>query len=274
MRVPRIRDAGARDAHLLRVATAIERALERTPADLVVLPELSAIEYGREAFEQLAALSEPEDGPSHRTFAALAARRRVHVVYGFARRTADGYRISQGAVAPDGRLLGCYDKLHLAQYGACMEKDFFEPGRSLVVFQVGGMRAAPIICYDIRFPELARTLCRRHGVELLLHCGAYYRDASYASWPHFVVARAMENQIYVLSLNRAGTRYGGSMFCPPWVDDARPMVRLAGEEALRVFEVDPELITGTRAQYSFLADARNDYAKLRLNPPRRPSPDR
>lgn len=44
----------------------------------------------------------------------------------------------------------------------------------------------------------------------------------FLAWHSFAVTRAMENQVYLLSLNRAGADYGGSVFCPPWLDDDHP----------------------------------------------------
>ncbi len=260
--IPAMLSAGERDVHLARVAGRVNEALLDRWVDLVVLPELASVDYAPATFDRLTELAEPLDGPSFRTFAALARRHRTTIVYGFPRRNPTGYRICQAAVGPDGHLLGYYDKLHIAHYGASTEKDYFERGERLLVFELNGLRIAPIICYDIRIPELTRTLCRAYGVELILHCGAYYDDPSYYSWPHFAVTRALENQVYLLSLNRAGDHYGGSMFCPPWVDETQPEVRWNKDETLAVFEVDRATIDQARQTYSFLADTLADYCAL------------
>ena len=144
-----------------------------------------------------------------------------------------------------------------------MEKEYFARGNHLLAFEIKGLRIAPIICYDIRVPELARTLVLEHGVQLLLHCGAYCRDESFYSWPDFVVTRAMENQIFVLSLNRAGANFGQSQLCPPWVDEATPPVRFPDvEEAFLRLEIDPGKTETARKHYSFLADKLSDYGAL------------
>lgn len=254
--------ARERDAHVARTSQAIETAAEGNTIDLVVLPELSTIDYSRDAFEQLEMLAEPLDGPSFGIFSALARKLQTHIVYGVPRTEGGGFRISQVVVDPTGSYLTHFDKLHLAQYGASMEKEYFERGDRLAMFEIKGLRIAPIICYDIRIPELTRTLCYEHGVQLILHCGAYYQDESWLTWRDFVITRAMENQIFMLSLNRAGEHYGGSMFCPPWVDENNRELRFGEDETFRKLVVDPCTISSARKNYSFLTDRLPDYSKL------------
>ena len=272
--IPPIASASERDRHLDETARKIRARLGEEPTDLVVLPELSCIDYSRAAFDNLDALAEPLDGPSFEALRELAKDFGVTVVYGIPRRGDGDFRISQVAVGQDGEIIGFFDKLHIAQYGASIEKEYFARGEHLFVFQHEGIRIAPIICYDIRIPELTRTLVLQHGVQLILHCGAYSRDESFYSWHDFVVARAMENQVYVLSLNRAGREFGNSLFCGPWVDETAPAVEFPPfEEAMQFLEVDPANIETIRKSYSFLTDRLSDYGALNEVGPvsRRPS---
>lgn len=252
--VPRTPDTDSRDRHLVRLDGLLRASLREMPADLVVLPELSSIDYSREAFDALSSLAEPLDGPTNATFSRLARDTRTPVFYGIPRRDGNRYLISQVAVGADGNYLGHFDKLHMAHYGASMEKTYFARGKRLLVLDVAGIRVAPIICYDIRFPELTRTLALRHGAELLLHCGAYFTDESYYSWHPFVMTRALENQVYVLSLNRAGENFGSSVFCPPWVDETQPETVFPKTETCRVVEVDLAKARAARERYTFLED--------------------
>lgn len=261
--VPATATARERDRHLDDTARKISARLRKERADLVVLPELSGIDYSRTAFDSLEDLAEPLDGRSFEVLREVARNFGVAIVYGIPRSAGDGTRISQVAVGPDGEIIGYFDKLHIAQYGASIEKEYFARGGHLFVFEHKGLRIAPIICYDIRIPELTRTLALRHGAQLILHCGAYARDESFYSWHHFVVSRAMENQIYVLSLNRAGADFGGSLFCGPWVDEIAPAVAFPPyEEAMLSLEVDPARIETIRTRYSFLSDRFEDYGAL------------
>lgn len=260
--IPPVDSAKSRDAHLLKTADRLARALDDKPADLVVLPELSAMSYSRDAFDRLGELSEALDGPSAEVYGKLAARYRIHVAFGIARKDEDGVFISHVVAGPDGRCTGCYDKLHMAQFGASMEKDYFTAGDHLLVFEVGGMKVSTIICYDFRFPDLVATLCRDHGVRLVIHPVAFCRDGSFPSWHPIAIARAVENQVYFLSLNRAGGAYGESVWCPPWVDDGLEPERFGTEEAFRYFTVDNDVIERVRNEYPFGKDRLADYRGL------------
>ena len=261
--VPPMTTAAERDAHLTAIAAKIDAQLGEKPADLVVLPELSSIDYARNTFENLAELSEPLDGPSHQTWAALARKHACHITYNLARADGTAYYITAATVAPTGDLLGHYDKLHLCQYGAGMEKEFFTPGDHLFTFKINGFTCAPIICYDIRIPELSRTLTLDHGTDLILHCGAYYRDESFATWHPFATTRALENQIFLLSLNRAGHNYGNSLLCRPWMDEnTHPTTFAAHNEHFAHITIDKAEITQARENYTFLKDRLNDYRAL------------
>ena len=142
--VPPMTTAAERDRHLDRVAAKIRAHLQRRHHDLVVLPELSSIDYTRVSFDNLHVLSEPLNGPSFQSFGRLAREFGVVIVYGMARRAADGHRISQIAVGPGGEPIGHFDKVHIAQFGDSMEKDHFNRGDRLFVFEHCGT-IAPII---------------------------------------------------------------------------------------------------------------------------------
>jgi nitrilase len=238
----------------------ISGQLDATSADLVVLPELCTIEYSRQSFECLAELGEDLEGPSLEKMRELAMKYRVAVVFGMPRCDDERYYISQIGIGADGELLACYDKLHICQYGASMEKEFFRRGQVPAVFSVAGFQFAPIICYDIRFPELSRRLALDSQVDCILHCGAYFRDQSFTSWHSFAITRAMENQLYLLSLNRAGEWYGDSIFCLPWMDEQQTAVHFAPHDEDFVYlDIERSEIEAARQQYTFLEDRLTDY---------------
>jgi len=262
--VPSIRNSDQKYDHINCIVEKVSKCLEQRPADLVVLPELSTIEYSHETFQQLSVLAEDLDGWSVERMRRLAINYQTTVVFGMPRCAEGQYYISQVVIGASGELVSCYDKLHICHYGASLEKTFFQPGQNLSVFSVAGFRFAPIICYDIRFPELCRTLALDNEVDCILHCGAYYRDESFGSWHSFAITRAMENQLYLLSLNRAGEQYGDSLFCLPWMDEQNPEVHYSTrDEDFRYFDIERGYIDKVREQYSVLRDGLSDYKKLR-----------
>ena len=260
--IPNVVCASDRDQHVASACERISNYLaDSTPVDLIVLPELCTLTYSREAFEALDDLAERLDGPSVTHFAELARAQSAMVVFGMACRTDTGFRISQVILSETGEVTACYDKMHLCQYGASCEKEFFERGEQMAVVDLKGWKIAPLICYDIRIPEMSRALVLEHNVDLLLHCGAYFRDESFATWHNFATTRAMENQVYLLSLNRAGKNFGNSLFCFPWMDETHPAVAFAEHaEQFRLLELDPNLPEDTRSMYTFLKDRRTQYS--------------
>ena len=102
-------------------------------------------------------------------------------------------------------------------------------------------------------------------MDCILHCGAYYRDESFASWHSFAMTRAMGNQLYLFSLSRAGEQYGDSKYCLPWMDEKQPAAGFTlHDEDFRYLRVERSRIDQAREQYGFLKDRLGDYRELPL----------
>lgn len=258
-----IKTAADRRAHVQRMIQFLEmKCLQSPDIDLILLPELATVEYSVESFENLAKLAEPLEGETLAMMASLAKRTGCAVSYGFPRMRNGRYHISQVVIAPSGQRLADYDKLHLAQFGASMEQNYFSPGDKLAVFEWGGLRLGIIICYDFRFSELIKRLVETYQVDAILHPVAFTKDETYASWRPFVIARALEHQIYFLSVNRAGRAWGNSILCPPWIDgEVMPLTMGEDEEAL-LFSLDKQHILSAREIYPFRKDRLADYSIL------------
>ncbi|MEM9605365.1 MAG: carbon-nitrogen hydrolase family protein [Pseudomonadota bacterium] len=259
-----ISTAPRRDAHVDRVADAVQAAAERAGGvDLVLLPELSTVDYSAAAFDALADLAEPLDGPSLARFAALARAIDATVVFGMPRVDAHGrYFISQVVVDADGRRVGHYDKVHIAQFGASAEKRWFHRGDQGLAFEVRGWRLGVVICYDMRFPGYVSRLVQRHALDAVLHPVAFTRDGSWPSWHAFVQTRALEHQVYWLSLNRAGADWGHSLLCPPWVDETTQPVTFDTRASSEVIELARAALAEARTRYPFRQDALGDYSSV------------
>lgn len=201
-------------------------------------------------------------GEFYARFAAFCRDHEVAICYGTPRREGERTYISQVVIDRHGDYLTHYDKMHTAQYGDSHEFEYFTRGDRLAVFEIGGVRAGIIICYDMRFPELSRRLCRELDVDVILHPVAFSRDLSFPSWHPFVTTRALENQVYFLSINRSGSRFGASMLCPPWIDGVTPATVLGDEEEFRVVTIDRDVIDEVRARFPFRQDVLADYDRL------------
>ncbi len=234
---PAMITAAERDALTDRVAAAIDAEMTAGgPMDLVVLPELSTLDYARFCFQRIDEMAEPlDDSPTIDRLRELAAAHQTPVLADMARKGDPQDQagsafittyITQALIGADGSVAGHYDKLHISQFGDSTEKDYFTRGGRLLVFEAGGFTFGTIICYDIRIPELSHILARRHGVDAILQPTAFCRDETFYTWHAFATTRAIQNQIYFPSVNRAGADFGESMLIEPWIDETVPLQRL------------------------------------------------
>ncbi|MBC8135521.1 MAG: carbon-nitrogen family hydrolase [Fibrella sp.] len=220
---------------------------------LVVLPEMFATGFSMNAH---AIAEEAHTGATADFLSGLARQYDCHVLGGVVTRNR-AERPRNEAVLFDraGALAGRYAKMYPFTPGG--EKEHYAPGDAPLVINIGGLKIAPLICYDLRFPEVFREAVR---------CGAE-AFAVIASWPvarahHWSVllqARAIENQAYVIGVNRVGTdptplTYPGrSVVIDP---SGSVLAEAADQEAVLSATLDPKFVTRYRAALPFLADRR------------------
>ena len=168
-----------------------------TGAEFICFPELFLTGYNLGL--SLHDLAEPVDGPSVCQLTDIAKRHGVGLIVGMPER--DGKRVFNSAVAVDGqgRVVGVGRKLQL--FGS-VEPGVFTPGDSLTIVTMGQIRIGLMICYDVEFPELARSLARS-GAEII--CVPTANMHPYMEVPTTLVrARALENGIPFVYANLCG----------------------------------------------------------------------
>jgi omega-amidase len=168
--------------------------------DLVVLPETFTTGFSM----QVEKLAEPAGGPSCEWLLQVAARLDAAVTGSVI--TADAGRYYNRLLwAPPGGPVRHYDKRHLFRMGR--EHQHFTPGRDAWSVSWRGMRVCPLVCYDLRFPVYSR---RRPELdyELLLYVANWPAPRTDA-WRQLLRARAIENQAYVIGVNRVGADGNG-----------------------------------------------------------------
>jgi nitrilase len=247
-----------RDKNLDRAIEWIHRI--EGQADLILLPELFTCGYSEEVFKNLDEVAEdPKTGYSFELFGHLARQHKTYISFGFPERGEDGYYISQAVLDRGGELVGTYRKVHLAQFKGAVEKDYFLPGNKVFDFQIDDTRIGIATCYDFRFPEFVRRLTLECGIDFLIHPSVFKQDHyTFNSWYDFAATRAIENQIYLMSLNYAGKEYGNSVFFKP--NDTRPGAMCThGGESLLYGEVDLEVLKKVREIYPLLKDRKLEF---------------
>jgi predicted amidohydrolase len=237
-------------ANFARLAPRIEGAAS-DGARLVVLSEMYATGFSMDA----ARIAEPDDGPSC-TFLVEQATHHGVWVGGSVPTVAPGATRPSNCfvlAAPDGTVHR-YRKIHPFSYGG--EHEVYDAGTEHVVVDVEGLRVALFVCYDLRFADEFWALAPDVDCYLV---PANWPAPRREHWRTLLRARAIENQAYVVGVNRVGhgggLEYSGdSMIVGPFgeiLEEATQPV----EVTLRA-ELDPAVVAATRDRYPFLADRR------------------
>jgi predicted amidohydrolase len=191
---------------------------------------------------------------------ALARDLGVWIQAGHARRGPDGRgRNCATIVSPDGEPVGTYEKVHPFSYGR--EIEHFSGGDRLVVRECGEAAVCPLVCYDLRFPELWRLAAvpggALRGAELFT-IGASWPEARQRHWRSLLIARAIENQAFVVGANRIGrdpnVEYaGGSVVVSP---TGEILAEVGAEPAVLRADLDLARLRAWRREFPALRDVR------------------
>lgn len=179
--------------------------------NLLVLPEMFA-QFGVSDTTELAALETHFNGPVGRIIRSLAKEHGVWIVAGTVPVDAqDGERPKARCHVIDdqGELITFYDKIHLFDatvgdtQGSYKESDSYSYGREPVVFDSPWGRLGLAVCYDLRFPEVFRSL-NDQGAELVFLPSAFTYKTGKMHWDALIKARAIENGYFVAGVNQTG----------------------------------------------------------------------
>ncbi|MFD0694767.1 carbon-nitrogen family hydrolase [Paenibacillus sp. GCM10027628] len=207
---------GEPDANYTRLEALLNEAVSAdVKPDVIVFPEMWNTGYALTEIHDLA----DRDGTRTKAFLNEFARKHnVNIIGGsIADKRGDQVLNTVYAFDRQGREIAEYSKIHL--FRLMDEEKFLQSGDQLGRFELEGVPAGAMICYDIRFPELARKLAL-DGARILF-VPAEWPHPRLHHWRTLLMARAIENQMYVVSCNRVGTSsttdfFGHSMVIDPW----------------------------------------------------------
>lgn len=224
-------------------------------ADLVLLPEMFPCGFSMNT----EATGEPVDGPSTQFLVEQAGTTGAWVGGSLPERRPGEDRPYNTFVlaGPDGTVHR-YAKIHPFTYAG--EDEHFAAGDQLVTVTVGQVRCSLFVCFDLRFADEFWQLADDTDCFLV---PANWPAARREHWTALLQARAIENQAYVVGVNRVGDgrrRDGGPL---PYAGDSmvidplgRVLVRAAEVETTIVADVDPDVVADVRGQFPFLRDRR------------------
>ncbi|MHA1653962.1 MAG: nitrilase-related carbon-nitrogen hydrolase [Candidatus Thorarchaeota archaeon] len=239
---------GDRKPNFERARWLLQNHEPRTEREFVVLPELFAIGFRHTDY---ATVGPGVNGETEDFLHDLAAETGTYVVTTDIEEHGEKYFNTLMMASPQGKTIAKYRKVHPFQ----QERDVFDGGDTLVLATVKGMKVGLEICYDIRFPELTRRLALE-GAQLVIVPGAFPDPRSH-HWDTLLLARAIENQLYVAAANRVGrsfdgkTYFGHSQFVDPWGVRA---TRMNSEERVIRDTGDTNAVESARAQITCYED--------------------
>jgi omega-amidase len=247
---------GDSEANLLKVRD-FSRQAKEAGAELIVFPEMIDTGYSMPVIRSRA--NQWNNG-----FVAglqeIARKLSIAIVAGVSERDGSSIYNSQILVDAKGNISAKYRKTHLYAVAPVEEQTCFVPGNAFATFALGGLHFGFSICYDLRFPEMYRKLVTEQNVDAFVISSA---------WPfprveHFrtlVMARAIENQSYVVASNRVG-KDDDLWFCGnSSIIDPRGVVIAAASadrEELIAADLSEELVLSVRRRVESFAHRRRD----------------
>lgn len=237
-------------------------------AELVMLPEMFCCPYDSAAFPIYA---EPEGGPACCSLADAAQRAQVTLVGGSMPEIDANGRIYNTSYIfdPQGRQIGKHRKMHLFDIDVSggqrfRESDTLSPGNQVTVVDTAFSKVGVAICYDLRFPELARLMALE-GAKILAYPGAFNMTTGPAHWEILFRTRALDNQVYTLGCAPARNptagyvSYGHSLVVSPW---GNIIAQMGAEEGYLLAELNLKAVERVRRELPLLQHRRTDVYEL------------
>jgi omega-amidase len=219
------------------------------PKEIVILPEMFSTGFSMDSQR----LAEDMQGDTVQWMREMARSQRIILTGSLIVKDGEHYYNRLVWMQPDGNY-STYDKRHL--FGYAQEDQYYSPGARKLITQVKGWRICPLICYDLRFPIWARNT---EGAEydVLLYTANWPERRSMA-WKTLLQARAIENQSYVVGVNRVGQDAKGISYTGDSVvhdPTGQTLWQATPEEATQTIALSHKLLEETRSHFPFLKDA-------------------
>lgn len=239
-----------KNANLDMLQQKIEGIKERT--EVVILPEMFSTGFSM----QPESLAESMDGTTVQWMRKMAAEKRI-ILTGSIMIKENGHYFNRLIwMLPNGEY-GHYDKRHLFAFAG--EEEHYSAGKKRFIASVKGWKINMQVCYDLRFPVWARQSPAGADMhyDILINVANWPEKRSTA-WKTLLQARAIENQCFVIGVNRVGedanknSYNGGSMLIGPL---GEIVIHHSSDETISTFTLSKETITETRSSFPFLNDA-------------------
>ncbi len=220
--------------------------------DIVVFPEMFNTGFSM----NVSTIAEDEDDETASVLSDMAKRYEVNLIAGFPAKAFDDEKGENTAVifGRKGELIARYVKIHPFSFAS--EDQYYTAGNNTVIFNIEGMSASIFICYDLRFPEVFRSIAKDIQAVFVI---ANWPSSRKEHWVTLLKARAIENQCFIIGVNRTGTD-GNGIHYPgaSRVFDPSGTEICSGNDTNEFITcmINPRGVAETRARFPFLRDMR------------------
>jgi predicted amidohydrolase len=225
----------------------------RRGSHMVVFPELWSTGYALESAKEL---SSELNGGTFAQMGTVAQQNKISLLGSVLEKRGATVANSSAFFAPNGRMLGVYRKLHL--FRLMKEDEWLQPGSSPLTMDLPWGNTGLAVCYDLRFPELFR----RYAVEgaKMMVIVAEWPLVRVEHWRALLVARAIENQCYVVAANAAGETgdevfAGHSMIVDPW---GKIIIEGGEDPMMLTADIEMDVVDEVRRRIPVFDDRRTD----------------
>ncbi|PMP92665.1 MAG: hypothetical protein C0171_00215 [Caldisphaera sp.] len=229
-------------------------------ADMVVFPEVFMIYFSSEdSLEKRSKEAESLDGNFVKSILKISKEYNLSITVGMYESIENSLKTYNTIITTDdnGNIINIYRKTHLYDAFNFKESDFFKESKNPYrVFDFNGFKIGVMVCYEIRFPEIARILAL-NGADVILVPSAWFKGYNKEEhWLTMIKARALENTVYIATLNQIGNVFTGiTSFVDPL---GIIMHRMNEEEGIIFGEVDKERINEARKILPLLTQRKTD----------------
>ena len=260
-----------KEENLKKAISMIKTASEKD-ADLIILPEMFNCPYENEKFMEYS--EDTENSYTLNLISKTASEEKKYIIAGSipekeATSTSERIYNTSFMFNPDGKIIAKHRKMHLFDIDVkgkiyFKESDTLTAGNQITIAETSFGKIGIGICYDVRFPELARLMALE-GADILCYPGAFNLTTGPAHWEMLFRARACDNQVFTIGVapaldkNANYNSYGHSLIVNPW---GEILSSASFEEELIIAEIDLNEIKKVREELPLLKNRRKDIYNL------------
>ncbi|MBD3341894.1 MAG: hypothetical protein GF353_22515 [Candidatus Lokiarchaeota archaeon] len=249
---------GNKERNLINALDILNRISSTTELpDIVCFPELFTTGYDLKNVKQYA---EVFPGKTIEKILNISTGK-FSVIGTILEREDDNYYNTAFILDKLGIMVGKYRKVHL--FSPMLEKEFLSPGNTIDVFELPSLSKLKVgiaVCYDLRFPEVFRKLALQ-GAEIIF-VPSEFPNPKEEVWRTLLRARAIENQLYIVAINRIGQGMANDFFGASLVTNGRYIEDMGEFRGSRIFSIDLDDLKPIRTAIPLLQDRKPDVYDL------------